>query len=313
MTEETEKTTVEVGQETPDQNPALNAPQINIAENGLYEGMDAPEGLGAVEPESESETPVETPVEPEPLPEPQYFIGDLEEAKVLEAIQLAQQVPDIRTNVERSVMGRLGPIAKELKDLRTSGLREFSFDPETSPGLKELTALDSGIGAAMRKVLSELKVNSLDVNAAIQPLLDERLPASQAETYDKFQDEMLLQFVPDAFDIGPTVEFAAFMKTQPLDVQDVLQGWGQEGAQAGQKNARVAIGAFQAFKDAQKVAAGAADAAARKEKAQTKNLQRSVEDGQAGNGGAGATSGLSEQEALDARMKAQGLPFYLNA
>jgi hypothetical protein len=237
----------------------------------------------------------------------------LDEATVLEALQLAQQIPDIRTNVERSVMGRLGPIAKELKDLRTGGLREFSFDSKTSPGLRKLQELDSGIGDAMAEVLAELKVNSLDVNAAIQPLLDERIPAAQSEMHDRFQDDMLLQFVPDAFDIGPTPEFATFMKTQSLDAQDVLREWGQEGAPTGQKNARVAIGAFLDFKATQKAAEGATAAADRKRQEQNKNLQRSVEDGQGGNGGAGAASGLSEQEALDARMKEQGLPFYLDA
>lgn len=291
-------------------------PQLNIAENGLYDGMNAPDPLDSstenLGTEAVPSEPTPTPA-PTPAPTPEYFIGDLEEAAVLEAILLAQQIPDLRTNVERSVMGRLGPIAKELKDLRTSGLREFSFDPETSPGLKELVALDSGIGAAMQKVLTELKVNSLDVNAAIQPLLDEQLSAAQDKTHDKFQDDLLLQFVPDAFDIGPTSEFTAFMKTQPLDAQDMLQGWGQEGAQAGQKNARVAISAFLAFKEAQKVVVDAAAVAERKKQEQDKNLRRSVEDGQAGNGGAGAVSGLSEQEALDARMKEQGLPFYLNA
>lgn len=287
-------------------------PQLNIAENGLFEGMEAPqapEPLGAAEELKPAESADPVPNDPPPT----HFIGELDEATVLEALQLAQQIPDIRTNVERSVMGRLGPIAKELKDLRTGGLREFEFNAETSPGLKKLQELDSGIGGAMAEVLAELKVNSLNVDAAIQPLLDERIPAAQAEMHDRFQDDMLLQFVPDAFDLGPTPEFAAFMRTQPLDAQDVLQGWGQEGAPAGQKNARVAIGAFLEFKAAQKAAVDAAATAAQKKQERDKNLQRSVEDGQGGNGGAGAASVLSEQDALDARMKEQGLPFYLDA
>jgi len=291
-------------------------PPLNIAENGLFEGMETPDPLGATEGSTSAGSAEVTPDLPDPTPPdptPKNFIGEFDEATVLEALQLAQQIPDIRTNVERSVMGRLGPIAKELKDLRTGGLREFSFDPETSPGLKKLQELDSGIGAAMAEVLAELKVNSLNVDAAIQPMLDERIPVAQAEMHDRFQDDMLLQFVPDAFAVGPTPEFAAFMRTQPLDDQDVLRDWGQEGAPAGQKNARVAIGAFLGFKAAQKAAADAAAAADLKKQEQDKNLQRSVEDEQGGNGGAGAASVLSEQDALDARMKEQGLPFYLDA
>lgn len=299
--------TDEAGSKPNDDSTTPTEPQLNIAENGLFEGMEAPEPLGATE-EPKSVEPVEPVVEPAP----EHFIGELDEATVLEALQLAQQIPDIRTNVERSVMGRLGPIAKELKDLRTGGLREFSFDPTTSPGLKKLQELDSGIGDAMAEVLAELKVNSLDVNAAIQPLLDEQLPVVQAEMHDRYQDDMLLQFVPDAFDIGPTPEFATFMQTQSLDAQDVLRGWGQEGAQVGQKNARVAIGAFLGFKESQKKAADDATVALAKKQERDKNLQRSVEDGQGGNGGAGAASVLSEQDALDARMKEQGLPFYLD-
>jgi len=313
----TDETTAPVEpNEAPTSETPASGPQLNIAENGLYAGMDTPDlDLldGTEEPEAPG-APAEKELEPEPPPDPvpTHFIGELDETEVLAAIKLAQQVPDIRANVERSVMGRLGPIAKELKDLRASGLREFSFDPETSPGLKELIALDSGIGTAMQKVLAELKVNSLDVKAAVQPLLNESLPRAQAEMHDRFQDDLLLQFVPDAFDVGPTPEFATFMRTQPLDVQDVLQGWGQEGAQVGQKNARTAIGAFLAFKAEQKAVADAKTVSDQKKKVQTKNLQRSVEDGQSGNGGAGTTSGLSEQEALDTRMKDQGLPFYLN-
>jgi len=95
----------------------------------------------------------------------QYFIGELTQDQVLQALQLAQQVPDIRTHVERSVMGRLGPIAKDLKDLRASGIREWSFDAGKSPGLAKIRDLDKGIGDALAEVLAELKVQTMEIPA----------------------------------------------------------------------------------------------------------------------------------------------------
>jgi len=79
--------------------------------------------------------------------------------------------------------------------------------------------------------------------------LDARESNSQLAQWDQIQEEMLLRSVPDAYEIGPTKEFAEFLKTQSLAVQELIQGWGQERTPVGRKNAGTAIAVFQAFKE----------------------------------------------------------------
>jgi len=273
---------------------------LDIGSTGLFEGMVA-EGSLAEGGESPPGGEVEA---------PQYFIGELTQDQVLQALQLAQQVPDIRTHVERSVMGRLGPIAKDLKDLRASGIREWSFDAGKSPGLAKIRDLDKGIGDALAEVLAELKVQTMEIPAAVSPLLDERMQQAEASQWDKMQDELLLNFVPDAYKLGPTAEFAEFLKTQPLDVQDLLQGWGREGAALGSKNARVAISTFNAFKAAEQAKALKAAEVATAKANKAAGLRKAVDAGRTGGGG-GMSAPMSEQDALNERLKNNGAAFWL--
>jgi len=273
---------------------------LDIGSTGLFEGMVA-DGSLAEGGESSLGGEVEA---------PQYFIGELTQDQVLQALQLAQQVPDIRTHVERSVMGRLGPIAKDLKDLRASGIREWSFDAGKSPGLAKIRDLDKGIGDALAEVLAELKVQTMEIPAAVSPLLDERMQQAEASQWDKMQDELLLNFVPDAYKLGPTAEFAEFLKTQPLDVQDLLQGWGREGAALGSKNARVAISTFNAFKAAEQAKALKAAEAATAKANKAAGLRKAVDAGRTGGGG-GMSAPMSEQDALNERLKNNGAAFWL--
>lgn len=273
---------------------------LDIGSTGLFEGMVA-EGSLAEGGESPPGGEVEA---------PQYFIGELTQDQVLQALQLAQQVPDIRTHVERSVMGRLGPIAKDLKDLRASGIREWSFDAGKSPGLAKIRDLDKGIGDALAEVLAELKVQTMEIPAAVSPLLDERMQQAEASQWDKMQDELLLNFVPDAYKLGPTAEFAEFLKTQPLEVQDLLQGWGREGAALGSKNARVAISTFNAFKAAEQAKALKAAEVATAKANKAAGLRKAVDAGRTGGGG-GMSAPMSEQDALNERLKNNGAAFWL--
>ena len=273
---------------------------LDIGSTGLFEGMVA-EGSLAEGGESPPGGEVEA---------PQYFIGELTQDQVLQALQLAQQVPDIRTHVERSVMGRLGPIAKDLKDLRASGIREWSFDAGKSPGLAKIRDLDRGIGDALAEVLAELKVQTMEIPAAVSPLLDERMQQAEASQWDKMQDELLLNFVPDAYKLGPTAEFAEFLKTQPLEVQDLLQGWGREGAALGSKNARVAISTFNAFKAAEQAKALKAAEVATAKANKAAGLRKAVDAGRTGGGG-GMSAPMSEQDALNERLKNNGAAFWL--
>jgi hypothetical protein len=275
---------------------------LDIGSTGLFEGMVAD---GSLAEGGESSLGGEGAVEP-----PQYFIGELTQDQVLQALQLAQQVPDIRTHVERSVMGRLGPIAKDLKDLRASGIREWSFDAGKSPGLAKIRDLDKGIGDALAEVLAELKVQTMEIPAAVSPLLDERMQQAEASQWDKMQDELLLNFIPDAYKLGPTAEFAEFLKTQPLDVQDLLQGWGREGAALGSKNARVAISTFNAFKAAEQAKALKAAEVATAKANKAAGLRKAVDAGRTGGGG-GMSAPMSEQDALNERLKNNGAAFWL--
>lgn len=273
---------------------------LDIGSTGLFEGMVADGSLA-----EGGESPPGGEVEA-----PQYFIGELTQDQVLQALQLAQQVPDIRTHVERSVMGRLGPIAKDLKDLRASGIREWSFDAGKSPGLAKIRDLDKGIGDALAEVLAELKVQTMEIPAAVSPLLDERMQQAEASQWDKMQDELLLNFVPDAYKLGPTAEFAEFLKTQPLEVQDLLQSWGREGAALGSKNARVAISTFNAFKAAEQAKALKAAEAATAKANKAAGLRKAVDAGRTGGGG-GMSAPMSEQDALNERLKNNGAAFWL--
>ena len=285
----------------PSEEQAALEAHLNIGENGLYEGMGELEQAGAEAGAGVEETPPESETPEAPSP----FIGDLMEEDVLSALQQARDLPQIRQQIENAVMGRLGPLAKDLKHLKTEGLKEFNFNPDESEAVKKLIELDSGIGTAVADVLRELKVQTLGVEDAIAPILDDRFASTRAELWDERQDELLSHFVPDAFEIGPTEEFTKFLQTRPTAEQEVLLNWGQEGAAAGQKNAKVAVSVFQAFKTQQDAEAEKVAAAAAAAKAKEAGLRKAAEDNKGGNGAA-APSALSEQEALDQRLKEGG-------
>ena len=292
---------------------------LNPAEES-FEAMDAAIQAKLSGTVQEIDAPVAT-VEAESIPAPNAepesapkddpaFVGKYTAAQVesllakLESFEPASVVTDL----ERKLSGHLGPLGARLKTLEAGLAKEWDTSglSEALEGVKEI---DEGLYAALLAGLQKgLKVQAVDPMTLFQPALEETLSSRdayfQAMTSDAVEERLLQRFVPDAYDVAKSPEWAVFVKGLKADEQEALVNWAAKDAEGrallGMKNAEPVIGLFDRFKAGQQKVLEAQEA---KKKIVAQNVRPARSGGSPTTAPAVDDAESAIQAALDRRLR----------
>jgi hypothetical protein len=141
--------------------------------------------------ESGAAAPVET---SDPAAAPTPFIGDYDEQRVLDLLNLTGEMPDRLTGLESRFQESLSPLQKRLEEVQAALGSRVAFQPKLDKFKAKLSEYDPKLGEAVDDLISEL-TESLQVNpidkASLEPHITPYLSSLQEQSESQMASALL--------------------------------------------------------------------------------------------------------------------------
>lgn len=254
-------------------------PALSISEAG---------GVGTEKVPSPLDTPEPAPAPEEP--ERKLFLGDWTDQDVINRLN---RLDTLEEQLTSKLMGKLGPLGRELKALKEAQATEWEFDPSV---LEPLKNLDEGIYDILTEGLKKGLKQTGNVRPFVEDLMKEQSIGMAAAFHDAVEERLIQALLPNYLDLSEEKEFGPWLKeSQPSEIFQAFVDWDDEAA-VGKKDATSLLKAYREYVEFK----------GQKEKEQSRKadtLKRSAVEAKGAPPPPARASVLSEEEAFQARLR----------